>query len=52
MFSPARLAFVLETLVEWKGIGPDSGPPTERLFVVLLRPAADLLTAIYPIAGV
>ena len=52
MFSPARLAFVLETLVEWKGSGPDSGPPTERFFVVLLRPAADPLTVIYPIAGV
>jgi hypothetical protein len=52
MFSPARLAFVLETMVEWKGSGLDSGPLTERFFVILLRPAADPLTVIYPIAGV
>ena len=50
MFSPARLAFVLETLVEWKGSDFDSGSTTERFFVVLLRPAADPLTVIYPMS--
>jgi hypothetical protein len=43
--------FVPLTLMEWKGSGPDSGPPTESFPVFFLRWAADPFTAIYPVAG-
>jgi hypothetical protein len=44
-------AFVPLTLLEWKGSGPDSGPPEESFLVFFLRWAADPFTAIYPVAG-
>jgi hypothetical protein len=43
--------FVPLTMMEWKGSGPDSGPPTERFLTFLLRWAADPTTALYPLAG-
>ena len=43
--------FVPVTLMEWKSSGPDSGPPSENFLVFFARWAADLLTAIYPVAG-
>jgi hypothetical protein len=43
--------FVPLTSMEWKGSGPDSGPPTESFPVFFLRWAADPFTAIYPLAG-
>jgi hypothetical protein len=45
------LVFVPLTLMEWKGSGPDSGPPTESFLPFFLRWAADPFTAIYPLAG-
>ena len=39
------------TLLEWKGSGPDSGPPTESFWVFFLRGLADPMTAMVPIAG-
>jgi hypothetical protein len=45
------VVFVPLTMLEWKGSGPDSGPPTESFWVFFLRWAADPLTAIYPLAG-
>lgn len=43
--------FVPVTLMEWKGSGPDSGPPVESFLSFSVRWAADPLTAIYPLAG-
>lgn len=43
--------FVPLTLMEWKGSGPDSGPPTESFLAFFLRWAADPITALYPLAG-
>jgi hypothetical protein len=45
------VAFVPLTWMEWKGSGPDSGPPTENFLVFFVRWAADPITAIYPVAG-
>jgi hypothetical protein len=45
------LVFVPLTLLEWKGSGPDSGPPTESFLTFFLRWTADPLTAMYPLAG-
>ena len=45
------VVFVPVTMMEWKGSGPDSGPPVESFLSFLLRWAADPLTAIYPVAG-
>jgi hypothetical protein len=45
------LVFVPLTWIEWKGSGPDSGPPTESFLTFLLRWAAEPLNAIYPLAG-
>jgi hypothetical protein len=45
------LVFVPLTLLEWKGSGPDSGPPMESFLTFFLRWAADPLTAMYPLAG-
>jgi hypothetical protein len=44
-------AFVPLTLLEWKGSGPDSGPPEESFLVFFLRWVADPFTAIFPVAG-
>src|ERR1700733_2693230 len=35
--------------MEWKGRGPDSGPPTESFLTFLVRWAADPLTLMYPL---
>jgi hypothetical protein len=43
--------FVPVTLMEWKGSGPDSGPPIESFLSFAVRWAADPLTAVYPLAG-
>jgi hypothetical protein len=43
--------FVPLTWMEWKGSGPDSGPPTESFMSFFVRWADDPLTAIYPLAG-
>ncbi|THD59952.1 MAG: hypothetical protein E7813_23515 [Bradyrhizobium sp.] len=43
--------FVPLTLMEWKGSGPDSGPPTETFLAFFLRWAADPITVLYPLAG-
>ncbi len=43
--------FVPLTLMEWKGSGPDSGPPTESFLSFFLRWAADPFTVLYPLAG-
>jgi hypothetical protein len=45
------LVFVPLTLLQWKGSGPDSGPPTESFLTFFLRWAADPFTAIFPLAG-
>ncbi len=45
------LVFVPLTLLEWKGSGPNSGPPTESFLTFFMRWAADPLTAMYPLAG-
>jgi len=45
------LVFVPLTWIEWKGSGPDSGPPTESFLTFLLRWAADPFNAIFPLAG-
>jgi hypothetical protein len=50
-FVLGAVAFVPLTLMEWKGGGPDSGPPTESFLAFLLRWAADPLTALFPLAG-
>jgi hypothetical protein len=39
------------TLMEWKGSGPDSGPPTESFVVFFLRWATDPMMALCPLAG-
>jgi hypothetical protein len=43
--------FVPLTWMQWKGSGPDSGPPTESFLAFFARWAADPLTAICPLAG-
>ena len=50
-FVLGTLVFVPLTMLEWKGSGPDSGPPTESFLTFFLRWAADPFTAIYPLAG-
>jgi hypothetical protein len=45
------VVFVLQTWMEWKSSGPDSGPPTERFVTFLVRWAADPTAAMYPPAG-
>jgi hypothetical protein len=39
------------TLLEWKGSGPDSGPPTESFASFFLRWIADPTIAMCPLAG-
>jgi len=39
------------TLMEWKGSGPDSGPPTESFVTFFLRWAFDPTMAMCPLAG-
>lgn len=45
------LMFVPLTWIDWTSSGTDSGPPTESFLAFSLRWAADLFTAIYPLAG-
>jgi hypothetical protein len=43
--------YVPVTLMFWMGSGPDSGPPTENFLVFFVRWVADLLTVVFPLAG-
>jgi hypothetical protein len=45
------VAVVPLTLMEWKGSGPDSGPPTESFVTFFLRWVADPTMAMFPLAG-
>ena len=45
------LVFVPLTVMDWKGSGPDSGPPEESFFSFFLRWAADPFNLIFPVSG-
>jgi energy-coupling factor transporter transmembrane protein EcfT len=45
------LMFVPVTAMEWKGSGPDSGPPVDPFIAFLIRFGVDPLTLVYPFAG-
>ena len=45
------LVFVPLTVMDWKGSGPDSGPPEESFFSFLVRWAADPFNLIFPVSG-
>ena len=46
-----QVVIVPLTSMEWKGSGPDSGPPTESFVVCFLRWASDPIMALCPLAG-
>ena len=45
------LVFVPLTVMDWKGSGPDSGPPEESFISFFLRWVADPLNLIFPVSG-